>query len=104
MPPPPQPEISQPIGRSPLGRTRLSSPFFLCRAVLQEAHNKAIYADERKLHLLFSSLSNQLGQLLAGIKHAGLHGGSGDAKDERTLLDRLPMIVHQIDDRPMVGR
>ena len=49
----------------------------------------------------FSSVLNQLGQFLPRVEHAGLHGGGGDAEDCRALLDRLLVIVNEVDDFPM---
>ena len=51
-----------------------------------------------------ASSHDQLSQLLAGIEHAGLNGGGRDAKDERAILDRLLLVVHQIENFAMVGR
>ena len=46
---------------------------------------------------------DQLRQLLAGVKHAGLHGRGRDAKDERAIIDRLLVIVDQVDNLAVSG-
>ena len=46
---------------------------------------------------------DQVRQLLAGVKHAGLHGRGRDAKDERAIIDRLLVIVDQVDDLAVSG-
>jgi hypothetical protein len=47
---------------------------------------------------------DQLSELLAGIKHAGLHRAGGDAEDERTILDGPLVVVDQINDFAMIRR
>jgi hypothetical protein len=46
-------------------------------------------------------LLDQLSQLLAGIKHAGLHGGGRDAEYLRAFIHRHLMVVDEVDDLPM---
>src|SRR6187431_2301177 len=53
-------------------------------------------ADLRLLH--------QLSQLLASIKHAGLHGGGRNVEDQRAVLDGVLVVVDEIDDLTMIGR
>jgi hypothetical protein len=45
------------------------------------------------------SLFDELSQLLAGIEHAGLHGGGRDVEDLRAVLDRLLVVVDEINAR-----
>jgi hypothetical protein len=47
---------------------------------------------------------DQLRQLLAGVKYAGLHGRGRDAKDERAIIDRLLLLVDQVDNLAVIGR
>jgi hypothetical protein len=44
------------------------------------------------------NLVDQLSQLLAGIKHAGLHGGAGNAEDVCGVLHRLLVIIDEVND------
>src|SRR3954447_942563 len=46
---------------------------------------------------------DQRGEALAGIEHAGLHRVLRDAEDLDDLLDRLVLVVHQVDDLGMLG-
>ena len=45
-----------------------------------------------------------LSELLAGIKHAGLHGGGRDAEYLRAFIHRHLMVVDEVDDFPMFER
>src|SRR4029079_16597336 len=50
------------------------------------------------------SRRGELRQLLAGVEHAGLHGGFIEADNLRDVLDRLAMEIHEIDDLPVHRR
>jgi hypothetical protein len=50
-----------------------------------------------------SCLLDQLGQFLARIEHAGLHGCGRDTENLRTFTDRLLVVIDEIDDLPMLG-
>src|SRR3954470_9506551 len=45
-----------------------------------------------------------LSQLLAGVKHAGLHRGDRDVEDQRAVLDRILVVVDEVKNLPMIGR
>src|SRR5262245_21411279 len=47
---------------------------------------------------------DQGGEALAGVKHAGLHRVVGDAEDRDDLLDRLLLVVDEVDDLGVLGR
>ena len=49
-------------------------------------------------------LLDQLGQLLAAIEHVGLHGRGRNAKDGRAIIDRLLVVVDEVDDLAVIGR
>src|SRR5438045_9131867 len=49
------------------------------------------------------NLVDQLSQLLAGIKHAGLHGGGGNAEDVSGVLHRLLVIIGKVNDLVVLG-
>src|SRR5262249_40940695 len=51
-----------------------------------------------------AGLLEKLGQVLARIEHARLHGVLRDRDDLGDFLDRLLVVVHKIDDLPVVGR
>ena len=51
-----------------------------------------------------SSVLDQLGQFLPRVEHPGLHGCSRDAEDLRALINRLLMVVNEVDDFPMFQR
>jgi hypothetical protein len=70
----------------------------------QHHHRRRFYLNIELIGLAesaFSSVLDQLGQFLPRVEHAGLHGGGGDAEDCRALLDRLLVIVNEVDDFPM---
>ncbi len=43
----------------------------------------------------------QIGELLAGIEHPGLHRALGDADDRADLFHRLLIVVDEVDDLAM---
>ena len=47
---------------------------------------------------------HQLGELLAGIKHAGLHGGGRDAENLRGVVNRLLVIIDEVDNLTVFAR
>jgi hypothetical protein len=49
-------------------------------------------------------LLHQLGELLAGIKHAGLHGGGRDAENLRGVVNRLLVIIDEVDNLAVFAR
>ncbi len=49
------------------------------------------------------NLVDQLSQLLAGIKHAGLHGDGGNAEDVCGVLHRLLVIIGKVNDLVVLG-
>ena len=51
-----------------------------------------------------SSVLDQLGQFLPRIEHARLHRRSRNTEDVRALINRLLMVVNEVDDFPMFRR
>ena len=58
---------------------------------------------EEFLQHLLGSL-HQLSQLLAGIKHAGLHRGGRDAENLCGVVHRLLVIIDEVDNLAVFGR
>src|ERR1700722_1501995 len=50
-----------------------------------------------------ASHAQELGELFAGIKHAGLHRALGDADDPADLFHGFLVIIHEVDDLAMCG-
>ena len=64
----------------------------------------AVYFNIELINLaesMSSSALDQLGQFLTRVEHAGLHRGGGNAEYLRALIDRLLVIVHEVNDFPM---
>jgi hypothetical protein len=49
-------------------------------------------------------LLDQCGQFLSSIEQAGLNGGGRDGENLRALLNRLLVIVDEVDDLAVIGR
>jgi hypothetical protein len=45
-----------------------------------------------------AGVRHELGQALAGVEHAGLHGRRRHADDGRDLIDRFLVVVNEVDD------
>ena len=54
--------------------------------------------------VLWLRLRNHLRQLLARVEHARLHGRLVNTNDFGNLVDRLAVVVSEVDDLAMVGR